>query len=225
MATQTLWSHISERKTNINQIVPISRAKELSSFKRAIPKIDPAFALAVKNLAPCTFGLEKPNLTHYQSLIRSVIAQQVSTAAAKTISARLKTKCAGSITAQRVGALSAKQLQSVGLTGAKVRTISELTEASLTGAINFRKFSHLSDEEIVAELVPLFGIGRWTAEMFLIFHLGRLDVWPVDDLAVRRGWDNLHGNAEPIKPKVLSALGEPFAGMRSVVAWYCWRAS
>ncbi len=201
------------------------RAKELSSIKRAIPKIDPAFASPVKNLPPCTFGLEKPSLTHYQSLIRSVIAQQVSTAAAKTITERLKTKCAGSITAQRVGKLSTKELQSVGLTGAKVRTISELTDASLTGAINFRKFTYLSDEEIVAELVPLFGIGRWTAEMFLIFHLGRLDVWPVDDLAVRRGWDNLHGNADPIKPKALSALGEAFAGMRSVVAWYCWRAS
>jgi DNA-3-methyladenine glycosylase II len=113
----------------------------------------------------------------------------------------------------------------VGLTGAKVRTISELTETSLSGEINFRKFPQLSDEEIIQELLPLYGIGRWTVEMFLIFHLGRLDVWPVDDLAVRRGWDNLHGNSEPIKAKVLNALGEPFTGMRSVVAWYCWRAS
>ena len=80
-------------------------------------------------------------------------------------------------------------------------------------------------KEIIQELVPLYGIGRWTVEMFLIFHLGRLDVWPVDDLAVRRGWDNLHENSDPIKAKVLNALGEPFTGMRSVVAWYCWRAS
>ena len=109
--------------------------------------------------------------------------------------------------------------------GAKVRTISELTEASLSSEINFRKFTHMTDEEIIKDLVPLFGIGRWTVEMFLIFHLGRLDVWPIDDLAVRRGWDNLHGNSEPIKPKALHLLGEPFAGMRSVVAWYCWRAS
>ncbi len=202
-----------------------NRAGELASIKRAIPKIDPAFAPAIKTLPPCTFGLEKPKLTHYQSLVRSVIAQQVSTAAARTITERLKTKCEGSITAQRVGALSTKELQSVGLTGAKVRTISELTEASLSGEINFRKFTFLSDEAIIQELVPLFGIGQWTAEMFLIFHLGRLDVWPVDDLAVRRGWDNLHGNLEPIKPKALHAFGEQFAGMRSVVAWYCWRAS
>ena len=201
------------------------RAQELASIKRKIAKIDSAFASAIKDLPPCTFGLEKPKVTSYQSLIRSVIAQQVSTAAARTITGRLEVKCGGSITAEKVGELSLKKLQSVGLTGAKVRTISELTEASLSGEINFRKFPHLSDEEIVQELLPLYGIGRWTVEMFLIFQLGRLDVWPVDDLAVRRGWDNLHGNSEPIKPKVLSALGEPFAGMRSVVAWYCWRAS
>ena len=203
----------------------MSRKSELAGINHRITAIDPAFAPAIKELPPCTFGIDKPKITSYQSLVRSVIAQQVSTAAARTISERLEVKCGGSITAAKVGALSAKKLQSVGLTGAKVRTISELTEASLSGEINFRKFPHLSDEEIVQELLPLYGIGRWTVEMFLIFHLGRLDVWPVDDLAVRRGWDNLHGNSEPIKPKVLNTLGEPFAGMRSVVAWYCWRAS
>ena len=202
-----------------------NRAKELDAIKRKIVKLDPAFSPAVKNLEPCTFGLVKPKISQYQSLIRAVIAQQVSTAAAKTITGRLVIKCEGSLTPEKVGALSPKQLQSVGLTGAKVRTISELTSAALSGEINFRKFAHMSDEEIISELVPLFGIGRWTVEMFLIFHLGRLDVWPVDDLAVRRGWDNLHGNSEPVKPKMLQGLGDQFAGMRSVVAWYCWRAS
>ena len=201
------------------------RAKELAAIKKKISRIDPAFVPAIKNLETCTFGLAKPKVSQYQSLVRAVIAQQVSTAAAQTITGRLQAKCAGTVTPEKVGALSLKQLQSVGLTGAKVRTISELTSAALSGEINFRKFSYMSDEEIINELVPLFGIGRWTVEMFLIFHLGRLDVWPIDDLAVRRGWDNLHKNTEPIKPKALQELGDQFAGMRSVVAWYCWRAS
>jgi DNA-3-methyladenine glycosylase II len=205
--------------------VDTDRTKELAAIKKKISRIDPAFTSAIKNLEPCTFGLVKPKLSQYQSLIRAVIAQQVSTAAARTITGRLVTKCAGSITAEKVGALTPKQLQSVGLTGAKVRTIGELTAAALSGEINFRKFAYMSDEEIIQELVPLFGIGQWTVEMFLIFHLGRLDVWPIGDLAVRRGWDNLHGNSEPIKPKELQKLGEQFTGMRSVVAWYCWRAS
>ncbi len=203
----------------------MDRSKELAAIKRRIPKIDPVFAPAIKQYSPCTFGLEKAKQTHYQSLIRAVIAQQVSTAAAKTIGGRLQERCAGSITPAKVGALSLKQLQSVGLTGAKVRTIDELTQATLSGDINFKRFPYLDDEEIIKELVPLFGIGRWTVEMFLIFQLGRLDIWPVDDLAVRRGWDLLHKNVDPIKAKALHALGEPFAGMRSVVAWYCWRAS
>ena len=203
----------------------MDRSKELAAIKRRIPKIDSVFGPAIKKYAPCTFGLEKPKQTHYQSLIRAVIAQQVSTAAAKTIGGRLQEKCTGSITPAKVGELSLKQLQSVGLTGAKVRTIDELTQATLSGDINFKSFPYLDDEEIIKELIPLFGIGRWTVEMFLIFQLGRLDVWPVDDLAVRRGWDLLHKNVNPIKPKALHALGEPFTGMRSVVAWYCWRAS
>ena len=205
----------------INQV----RARDLAGIKRKIPKIDPAFTHAIKNFTPCAFGIEKIRETHYQSLVRAVIAQQVSTAAASTIGKRLQDKCEGSITVEKVGQLSLKELQSIGLTGAKVRTIDELTQATLSGEINFRRFTHLGDEEIIQELVPLFGIGRWTVEMFLIFQLGRLDVWPVDDLAVRRGWDNLHKNTEPIKAKVLQQLGEPFIGMRSVVAWYCWRAS
>lgn len=219
------FQHGHKGRNTLNPSADLKRADELKKINRRIVKIDPLFEPAIKNLEPCDFGLTKPKVTSYQSLVRSVVAQQVSTAAAKTISGRLEAKCGGSITAEKVGALSLKQLQSVGLTGAKVRTINELTEAALSGAISFRKFGKLSDEEIIQELIPLYGIGRWTVEMFLIFHLGRLDVWPVDDLAVRRGWDNLHGNSEPIKPKALNVLGVPFTGMRSVVAWYCWRAS
>jgi DNA-3-methyladenine glycosylase II len=203
----------------------MDRARELSKINRKIGQLDPAFASAIRELEPCTFGIEKPKVTSYQSLIRSVIAQQVSSAAAKTITGRLEDLCGGSITPSKVGALSLRELQSVGLTSAKVRSISEITDAALSGAIHFKKFPHMSNEEIIEELLPLFGIGRWTVEMFLIFHLGRLDVWPVDDLAVRRGWDNLHKNREPVRAKELKNLGEKFEGMRSVVAWYCWRAS
>ncbi len=151
------------------------RAKELATLKRKIGKIDPAFLPAIKDLEPCTFGLTKPKLSQYQSLVRAVIAQQVSTAAAKTITGRLVIKCEGSITPERVGALSVKQLQSVGLTGAKVRTLSELTAAALSGEINFRRFANMSDEEIIQELVPLFGIGRWTVEMFLNRYQQNID--------------------------------------------------
>jgi DNA-3-methyladenine glycosylase II len=202
-----------------------ARKREMASIKRKISQIDPAFAAPIRNLPPCTFGFEKSAHTNYQSLVRAVIAQQVSVAAANTIGGRLQLLCGGSITPPKVGALSLKKLQSVGLTSAKVRSIDELTQATLSGDLKLKSFTYMQDEEIIANLIPLFGIGRWTAEMFLIFQLGRLDVWPIDDLAVRRGWDAIHKNADPIKPKVLNGLGDQFSGMRSVVAWYCWRAS
>jgi DNA-3-methyladenine glycosylase II len=78
---------------------------------------------------------------------------------------------------------------------------------------------------IIDELVAIRGIGRWTAEMFLMFHLGRLDLWPVGDLAMRRGWEKIHGLNQFIDPKELDPLGVQFAGRQSIVAWYCWRAT
>ena len=203
----------------------ISRKREMDAFKRKIFRIDPAFAGPIKKLPSCTFGFDKSTYTNYQALVRAVIAQQVSVAAARTIGARLRVICQGSITPSKVGALSMDELQSIGLTSAKVRSIYEITQATLSGKLKLKRFVHMEDEEIISELISLFGIGRWTAEMLLIFQLGRLDVWPIDDLAVRRGWDAIHKNAEPIKARDLDRFGDPFVGMRSVVAWYCWRAS
>src|SRR5919198_1489897 len=84
--------------------------------------------------------------------------------------------------------------------------------------------SGLSDDEIVARLSSVRGIGRWTAEMFLIFQLARLDVWPIDDYGVRKGYARIYGLAELPKPKELVVLGERFRPYRSVAAWYWWRA-
>ena len=88
----------------------------------------------------------------------------------------------------------------------------------------FRSIDALDDDEIVARLTTVRGIGRWTAEMFLLFQLGRLDVWPVGDLGVRKGYALAWGLPEPPTPKELAAYGETFRPYRSVAAWYCWRA-
>jgi DNA-3-methyladenine glycosylase II len=107
----------------------------------------------------------------------------------------------------------------------KSRAILELADAALSGQINFQTLSRRSNGEISKELTQITGIGRWTAEMFLIFHLGRLDVWPVGDLAVRKGWQIIHGKKDDIEAKKLDLHGEKFDGFQSVVAWYCWRAT
>jgi DNA-3-methyladenine glycosylase II len=131
----------------------------------------------------------------------------------------------GELTPESLTRLSHEELRSAGLTNVKARAIAELAQASLSGEINFKALSKKSNQEISRELTQITGIGRWTAEMFLIFHLGRLDVWPVGDLAVRKGWQIVHKKNSEIEAKKLDVFGEKFDGYQSVVAWYCWRAT
>jgi DNA-3-methyladenine glycosylase II len=119
---------------------------------------------------------------------------------------------------------STKELKSTGVSGAKARAITELSLASLNKSIDYEKFDRLSNNEITQQLTRVWGIGQWTSEMFLIFQLSRLDVWPVGDLAVRRGWMKIHNSKTEISPEKLALKGNRFAGFQSVVAWYCWRA-
>ena len=198
---------------------------EMKKHVRAIDKIDPAFKPIIKVSPLCTINSKRPGQGHYETLITSIISQQLSVKAADTIRDRVKVLAGGNLKPESLAHLSAADLRTVGVSGAKARAISELTEATLSGKVEFKKFSRLSNEQISAELTPLWGIGRWTVEMFLIFHLGRLDLWPVGDLAMRRGWEKIHHLDEQISPKELDQVGEKFAGRQSIVAWYCWRAT
>jgi len=90
--------------------------------------------------------------------------------------------------------------------------------------IDLEQIAELSDEEIYKVLTSLWGIGPWTVDMFMMFQLGKLNVWPVGDLGVRRGWEKIHKLKEEIAPAALMKKGEKFHPYRSVVAWYCWRA-
>jgi DNA-3-methyladenine glycosylase II len=115
-------------------------------------------------------------------------------------------------------------LRSVGLSGAKTASIRDLAAKSLDGTVPLRGLSRLSDEEIVERLSSVRGIGPWTAEMFLMFQLGRPNVWPVGDLGVRNGYRIAYGLDEMPTPKQLLPLGEAYRPYRSVAAWYCWAA-
>ena len=117
------------------------------------------------------------------------------------------------------------QLRAAGASGAKVSSLTELSETFLDRKSPVHRLHTLTDKEIEEALLPLFGIGRWTIEMFLMFKLGRIDVWPVGDLGVRRGWEKIHRMRSEITPKKLDLLGEKFSPYRSHVAWYCWRGT
>ena len=127
-------------------------------------------------------------------------------------------------TPESVLELPVSELRAAGLSGNKAASIRDLSAKVLAGTVELDRIGRMTDDEIVAELVTVRGIGSWTAQMFLMFELGRLDVWPVDDLGVRQGYAALHGIIEPPAPTALVALGHPYRPHRSVAAWYCWRA-
>ncbi|HEY3701822.1 MAG TPA: hypothetical protein VGL32_06170 [Acidimicrobiales bacterium] len=168
----------------------------------------------------------KPLDTHFAALVRSVTYQQLAGAAATAIHGRLIAALGGDVTPEGVLALSSEALRAAGLSGNKAASLRDLSAKVLDGTVVLdpRGLSREGDEEVITRLSSVRGIGRWSAEMFLMFQLRRLDVWPTGDLGVRRGYGLAWGIPMPT-PRQLEPLGDPFRPYRTVVAWYCWRAS
>ncbi len=164
--------------------------------------------------------------THFATLIRAIVYQQLAGAAAAAIHGRLIVAMNGNPTPEGLLALSDETLRAVGLSRGKVASLRDLAAKVLDGTVVLepRRLRALSDEDLTARLSSVRGIGKWTADMFLIFQLRRLDVWPTGDLGVRRGYGLAWGIPTPTA-KELDPLGEPYRPYRSVVAWYCWRAA
>jgi DNA-3-methyladenine glycosylase II len=173
-------------------------------------------------------GLPKvppPTLSHFEALVRAVVYQQLAGAAASAIHGRL-TAALGQVVPEQVLAMPEETLRSAGLSGAKAASVRDLAAKVLDGtvALDPAALRAESDAEVVARLSKVRGIGKWTAEMFLMFQLRRLDVWPTGDLGVRKGF-GLAWRIPTPTAKELEPLGDPYRPYRSVVAWYCWRAA
>ena len=180
---------------------------------------------AIAATGPPDMRRGRPRSGHFAELARAICFQQLAGAAARAIHGRFTDLFDGEPEPRAVLALRIEQMRAVGLSAAKTASIRDLAEHVVAGDVELDRVARLSDDEIVRELTLVRGIGRWTAEMFLIFQLGRLDVWPVDDFGVRNGYARLYGLDEMPKPKQLEAGGEAFRPYRSVAAWYCWRAT
>jgi DNA-3-methyladenine glycosylase II len=164
--------------------------------------------------------------THFEALVRAILYQQLAGAAARAIHGRLIAALGGEVTPERFLSLSSETLRSVGLSANKAASMQDLATKVLDGTVMLDPagLRAQSDDEVVARLSGVRGIGKWTAQMFLMFQLRRLDVWPTGDLGVRKGFGLAWGIPTPT-PKQLEALGDPYRPYRSVVAWYCWRAA
>lgn len=161
---------------------------------------------------------------HFTTILPAIVGQQLSSKAAETIWNRLLELHANGrrIRPEDVLALRVGRLRSTGMSNAKVRYAKDLARRVASGELNLRSLSRRDDERIVAELIAVDGVGRWTAEMFLIFKLGRPDVWAVGDLGLRNAVKRAY-RVEPTKDNLIR-VAEPWRPWRSVASWYLWRS-
>jgi DNA-3-methyladenine glycosylase II len=187
-----------------------------------VVRADPAF----RRIVETTGGMElRPEAeSPFEALLSAIVFQQLAGAAARTIHGRVVTVLGGVVAPESVLAAKPEALRAAGLSANKLAAIIDLAAKFVDGTVPVHDLDGLSDDEIVERLVTVRGVGRWTAEMFLLFQLRRPDVWPVDDLGVRNGWGRIHDLSSPPTPKELAPLGDPLRPYRSTAAWYCWRA-
>jgi DNA-3-methyladenine glycosylase II len=207
-------------------VSPRRPAKRLVEASEKLGAQDRVMRSMLKRVGPADFRRGRPRREHFAELARAILYQQLAGKAAAAIHGRFAALFDGEApTPEAVLALPLEQLRGAGLSGSKAASIRDLAEKVLDGSVQLDRMSRLPDDEIVRELTLVRGIGPWTAEMFLIFQLGRLDVWPVGDYGVRKGYALLYGLDDAPTPRDLMPLGDRFRPYRSVAAWYCWRAA
>jgi len=199
-------------------------ARSYAAAAAILSEGDPVLRRLIAEAGPAR--VRPPTETHFAALVRSILYQQLAGAAAAAIHGRLIAALGGEVTPERLLALPDGTLRSVGLSANKAASLQDLATKVLDGTVTLDppKLRAESDDEVVARLSTVRGIGKWTAEMFLMFQLRRLDVWPTGDLGVRKGFGLAWGIPTPTA-KELEPLGDPYRPYRSVVAWYCWRAA
>jgi DNA-3-methyladenine glycosylase II len=201
-----------------------SRVRSYAAAATILAERDPVLRRLVAEAGPAR--VRPPAESHFEALVRAIVYQQLAGAAAAAIHGRLIAALGGQVTPERLLSLADEALRSAGLSGSKTASLRDLAAKIVDGTVVLDPagLRAESDTEVVARLSTVRGIGKWTAEMFLMFQLRRLDVWPTGDLGVRKGFGLAWGIPTPTA-KELEPLGDPYRPYRSVVAWYCWRAA
>jgi DNA-3-methyladenine glycosylase II len=200
---------------------PAGRAS-LAAGIAAVAAADAVMAGLVAAAGPVRHRPRNPD-GHFGALVRAIVFQQLAGAAANAIHGRLRALVPGPLAPEALLALTDEQLRGAGLSGSKAASLRDLAAKVLDGTVVLGG-PRVPDEAVIAGLVTVRGIGRWTAEMYLMFELRRLDVWPVDDLGVRQGYGLAWGIDPPPGARRLGPLGDRFRPYRSVAARYCWEA-
>lgn len=181
---------------------------------------DPVMAALIARYPDCVLGNHGDP---FKTLARAIVGQQISVKAADSIWTRFES-LAGNVAPPTVVALDPETLAACGLSRRKVEYLIDLAGHFVDGRIEPARWKKMEDEAVIAELVDVRGIGRWTAEMFLIFNLRRPDVWPVDDIGLQKAVALHYLGGERPTPKALHQHGERHAPWRTVATWYLWRS-
>ena len=193
-----------------------------TAAERHLKKRDSVLGAVIRKVGPCGYTLQRDR---FGMLVRSIVYQQISGAAARTILGRLTDALPGrQLTAQGLAALSPEEYRLARVSKQKAGYLQSLAELSLTGDLRLARIGRYADQDIIAQLTQVKGVGVWTAQMFLMFSLGRPDVLPWDDLGVRQAIRKLYGLSQMPTRAESERIAEPWRPYASVASWYCWRS-
>ena len=198
------------------------RAERIQTAIAHLKSVDPVMRRIIDRVGPFTL---RPERDRFWMLVRSILSQQISTAAARTIRARVQALVEpDKVTPESILQLDETDLRSAGVSARKVEYLRDLAARVDDGTIHLSQIGRLSNEQIISLLTEVRGIGRWTAEMFLMFALGRLDVFPIDDLGIRNAIAAHYAVSSPPGRVEMNQVAEPWSPYASVASWYCWRS-
>jgi DNA-3-methyladenine glycosylase II len=198
---------------------------DYQSAGRALMRQDPILGAIIKKHGPCGLGAARDRFDHFAMLVRAIVFQQLSTKAATTIHGRLIASLPGAtLTSQALAALTDEQMRTAGISRQKAGYLKDLCDKVSSGAVPLDALDAMTDDEVIGALTKVKGIGRWSAEMFLIFRLQRPDVLPLGDLGILNAIQKAYRLRKKPTAARMSKLGEAWKPYRSVASWYLWRS-
>ena len=191
--------------------------------RRLLLRRDPVLAALIRKHGACGLASAQ-RADHFSALVRAITGQQLSTKAASTIYARLAALMPGGVSPASLSTLTDEQMRAVGMSRQKIAYFRDLCDKALSGVVALNSLESMTDDEVIATLTKVKGIGRWSAEMFLMFRLHRPDVLPVDDLGIVNAVKNVYGLRKRPTADRIRKIGEAWRPYRSVASWYLWRS-
>ncbi len=203
----------------LNKIAYLFPMTNFTAAENHLRRVDPVLAKIIQQHGKCVI---KPDRRYFRSLVEAILSQQLSVKAAATIFGRFQELLAGQILPATILQLRDEQFRGVGISRQKMTYLRDLSSKWQADFINPRRFAHMNEEDLIAALTQVKGIGRWTAEMFLIFSLCRLDVLPVGDLGFRNALKKAYGLRKLPEAKRITTLAEKWKPYRAIATWYLW---